>query len=195
MSVLKVACVQMRSGVGVADNCSSLEELVRDAASQGAEYIQTPEMTGMLERKRRNQFAQAQLQENDLTFSLASKLAKEFGIWLHIGSTAIYLNDEKLANRAGLFSPDGNLVAIYDKIHMFDVDLDNGESWRESSVYEPGEISKVVTTNKFKLGMSICYDIRFPGLYREMASAGANILTAPAAFTRQLAYFAKIACY
>lgn len=182
---MQVACVQMRSGVLIAQNIEVMDALVRQAAGEGASYIQTPEMTGILQKNRKGLFAEIAAQENDLLVQHSAKLAKELGIWLHIGSHAVLVCEQKAANRAFLFSPTGELVATYDKIHMFDVDLDNGESWRESKVYQPGEKSCLVFKDDFKLGMSICYDIRFPYLYREYALKGAQILAGPAAFTRQ----------
>ena len=114
-----------------------------------------------------------------------SKLASELGVFLHIGSTAILCADGKLANRALLFGPDGATLAIYDKIHMFDVDLDNGESWRESAAYEPGTEAVVTEIDGARLGFAVCYDLRFPQLFRAEAQAGADLLSVPAAFTRQ----------
>ena len=175
----------MRSGVSIAHNIESMDALVRKAAGEGATYIQTPEMTGILQKNRKGLFAEIASQEDDLLAQYSAKLAKELGVWLHIGSHAILVGEEKAANRAFLFSPAGGLIATYDKIHMFDVDLDNGESWRESKVYQPGKKACLVNTEHFKLGMSICYDIRFPHLYRDYGLKGAQILTAPAAFTRQ----------
>ncbi len=182
---MHVACVQMRSGISIAENIEVMDAFVRQAAGEGAIYIQTPEMTGILQKNRKGLFGEITLQADDLLVQHASKLSNELGIWLHIGSHAILVSEEKAANRAFLFSPSGEIVATYDKIHMFDVDLDNGESWRESKVYQPGEQSRLVNVGAFKLGMSICYDIRFPHLYREYALNGAQILSAPAAFTRQ----------
>jgi len=175
----------MRSGTSVSDNCTELEKWVRKAAGEGVKYIQTPEMTGLLERKRDAQFASVANQDNDPVFLLAAGLSKELGIWLHIGSTAISVGNEKLANRAGVFSPDGKLVTTYDKIHMFDVDLDNGESWRESKTYAAGHVARTVKADEFHLGLAVCYDLRFPHLFRQHAIGGANILTCPAAFTKQ----------
>lgn len=185
MSHLKVACIQMRTGVSPEENRAVMDELVRQAASQGARYVQTPEMTGLLERGRERQIEKARTEAEDMIFAAAGGLARELDIWLHVGSTAIALDEDRLANRAGMFSPAGDLVATYDKIHMFDVDLDNGESWRESRTYRPGNAAKLLDTGEFRLGFSICYDLRFPHLYREMAKAGAQILACPAAFTRQ----------
>lgn len=182
---MHVACIQMRSGISIAQNIEAMDALVREAAGVGATYIQTPEMTGILQKTRKGLFAEITAQEDDLLVQHSARLSKELGIWLHIGSHAILVGEEKAANRAFLFNPSGELVITYDKIHMFDVDLDNGESWRESKVYQPGEKSCLVEADDFKLGMSICYDIRFPHLYRGYALKGAEILTAPAAFTRQ----------
>jgi len=182
---MRVACIQMRSSTNMERNIIVLEGFIREAAREGAKYIQTPEMTGVLHRNRKGLFAEIGNSKNDPLVMRASELAAELGIWLHIGSHAIALGDEKAANRAFLFSPSGTLVTTYDKIHMFDVDLDNGETWRESDVYQPGQKACLVGTDFGKFGMSICYDIRFPHLYRTYALAGAEILTAPAAFTQQ----------
>ncbi len=142
-------------------------------------------MTGIVQRNRQKLFESIVPQDDDLLLQAGSKLAADLGIWLHIGSTAIRISEEKAANRAVLFSPSGGIAATYDKIHMFDVDLDNGERWRESAIYEPGKSGIVVNTDRFRLGISICYDLRFPELYRVMAVAGANLLACPAAFTQQ----------
>jgi predicted amidohydrolase len=182
---MRVACVQMRSGITIAENILAMDKLVREASKQGATYIQTPEMTGILQKNRKGLFAEISVQEDDRLVNHCALLAKELGVWLHIGSHAVLAGEAIAANRAFLFNPSGELVTTYDKIHMFDVDLDNGESWRESKVYKPGEKSCLVNSDDFKLGMSICYDIRFPHLYREYALQGAQILAAPAAFTRQ----------
>ncbi|MEM9332666.1 MAG: carbon-nitrogen hydrolase family protein [Pseudomonadota bacterium] len=182
---MRAGVVQMRSTTSIAENCTAMEEMVRAAAANGAQYVQTPEMTGILQKSRRHLFSEIKSQDQDDLVRRASELAAALGIWLHIGSHAIKLNEDKAANRAFLFAPNGELAAYYDKIHMFDVDLDNGESWRESKVYQPGARSCMVDLGEALLGLSICYDVRFPHLYREQALAGAQILTAPAAFTRQ----------
>jgi deaminated glutathione amidase len=185
MSKLKAAAIQMRSGVEPAANAAALRDLVRQAASAGAAYVQTPEMTGMVERDRKALFSRLKPEQSDPIISAARELALAHSIHLHIGSTAILLPDGKVANRAFLFAPNGDLVTTYDKIHMFDVDLDKGESWRESSTYTPGEKAVVADLPFGRLGLAICYDLRFPRLFREEAIAGAQILTAPAAFTKQ----------
>jgi predicted amidohydrolase len=179
------ACVQLRSSTDVAENIETVERLVREAVRLGADYVQTPEMTNIVERKRESLAAAIQPEKDDPAVRRFSALAAELGIFLHIGSLALKAPDGKIANRALLFDRNGNVVARYDKIHLFDVDLPNGESWRESAVYHPGDRAVVADLPWLKLGVSICYDIRFPHLYRAQAHAGAAALTAPAAFTRQ----------
>ena len=185
MGAFKAAAIQMRSGENPERNAVDLERMVRDAAGQGATYIQTPEMTGALIRDKEARAASFTSEDKDIIVSTSRKLAKELGIFLHIGSTAILRADGKLANRALLFGPDGAVLATYDKIHMFDVDLDNGESWRESAAYEPGTQAVVTQIDGAKLGFAVCYDLRFPQLFRAEALAGADVLSVPAAFTRQ----------
>ncbi|RWC88018.1 MAG: carbon-nitrogen hydrolase family protein [Mesorhizobium sp.] len=185
MGVFKAAAIQMRSGESPERNAVDLERLVREAAAQGATYIQTPEMTGALIRDRQARAASFTSEDKDIIVATARRLARELGVFLHIGSTAILRADGKLANRALLFGPDGVTLASYDKIHMFDVDLDNGESWRESAAYEPGGEAVVTGVGGAKLGFAVCYDLRFPQLFRAEAMAGADLLSVPAAFTRQ----------
>jgi predicted amidohydrolase len=185
MGAFKAAAIQMRSGESPERNAVDLERLVREAARLGATYVQTPEMTGALIRDKDARAASFTSEDKDIVVSTARKLAKELGIFLHIGSTAILRADGKLANRALLFAPDGAMIASYDKIHMFDVDLDNGESWRESAAYEPGTEAVVTEIDGTKLGFAVCYDLRFPQLFRAEAMAGAELLSVPAAFTRQ----------
>lgn len=181
----KAAAIQMRSGISPERNAADMERLVRDAARQGARYVQTPEMTGAMVREKEARQALFTSGDKDVAVATARRLAKELGIFLHIGSTGILRADGKIANRAFLISPRGETIATYDKIHMFDVDLDNGESWRESAAYEPGTQAVVVEVDGVKLGFAVCYDLRFPQLFRSEALAGAQILTVPAAFTRQ----------
>lgn len=185
MGVFKAAAIQMRSGTDPERNASDMERMVREAAAQGATYVQTPEMTGAMVRDKDAREATFTTEAEDKVVATARRLAKELRIFLHIGSTAILRADGKLANRALLVSPQGEIVAAYDKIHMFDVDLDNGESWRESAAYEPGGQALVADIGGAKLGFAVCYDLRFPQLFRAEALAGAEILSVPAAFTRQ----------
>ena len=185
MTVFKAAAIQMRSGTEPRRNAADMEAMVREAAAQGATYVQTPEMTGALVRDKDARATAFTTEEKDVVVATAARLASELGIHLHIGSTAILRTDGKLANRALLFGPDGSLLASYDKIHMFDVDLDNGESWRESAAYEAGAGATVADLAIARLGFAVCYDLRFPQLFRAEALAGADVLTVPAAFTRQ----------
>lgn len=186
---LTMGLVQMRSGTDMARNIADMEKLVRQAASQGAYYIQTPEMTGLLQANRQELFASVHHEVNDPLVVRASQLAAELGVILHIGSTPILLDEGRVANRAFVFGADGACLVTYDKLHMFDVDLDHGESWRESAVYCAGDRAKVLNTAiagcDFNLGLGICYDLRFPELFAAQALAGAEMLTTPAAFTKQ----------
>ncbi|MCF6368741.1 carbon-nitrogen hydrolase family protein [Rhizobium halophilum] len=181
----KAAAIQMCSGVDPERNAADMARLVREAASQGAVYVQTPEMTGAVQKDRQGLKAVLKDEAGDLIVSTAQALARDLGIHVHVGSTAIALDDGKIANRGFLFAPGGSRICTYDKIHMFDVDLDNGESWRESAVYRPGGEARVADLPFAKLGFAICYDVRFPALFRTEAVAGAEVLTVPAAFTRQ----------
>jgi predicted amidohydrolase len=182
---LVAAVIQMRSGRDVAANIDAASTLIRQAAAEGATYIQTPEMTNLLERSREELFVKIRAEREDPSVAVFAALAAELQIVLHVGSLAIRTGEDKAANRGFLFGPDGAMLARYDKIHMFDVDLPNGESWRESATYQPGEEAIVVPAAGTLIGLGICYDIRFPALFRAQAGAGARVLTAPAAFTRQ----------
>lgn len=181
----KAAAIQMCSGTDPKTNADTMERLIREAVSQGAVYVQTPEMTGAIQKDRAALKAVLKDEKGDIVVLTAAKLARELGIYVHVGSTAIARPDGKIANRGFLFAPDGERICTYDKIHMFDVDLDNGESWRESSAYEPGTQARVAELPLATFGFAICYDVRFPSLFRTEAVAGAEILTVPAAFTRQ----------
>ena len=183
---MRAALIQMRSGADRAVNLAALRDGVRDAVGRGATYVQTPEMTGMI-APRPTILARAETERDDPVAVLASELASEHGIWLHIGSTAVRAEREpgKLANRALLFAPDGSLRARYSKLHLFDVDLPDGETWRESDTYVAGDAAVVAEADDAMLALGICYDLRFPELFAAQARAGANVLTMPAAFTAQ----------
>ncbi|KZL01696.1 MULTISPECIES: carbon-nitrogen hydrolase family protein [unclassified Pseudovibrio] len=185
MTSFVAACVQMRTGRNPLENLDVCEALIREAAAEGAVYVQTPEMTNVLERSRKAQLAGSSFESDDPFLKQLGLLADELNIWVHIGSLAIRLEGDKLANRGFMISPQGEISARYDKIHMFDVDLPNGESWRESESYSAGNVSPVIDLGVAKLGMAICYDIRQPALFREQSKAGAQVLTGPAAFTKQ----------
>jgi len=185
MSSFNAACVQIRSGKTLSDNTAAAEDLIRAAARDGARYIQTPEMSNVLVRSRGELLERISEPESDPFLAMARSLAADLGFFLHIGSIAVLAGNGKVANRAFLIGPDGKVLASYDKIHMFDVDLPNGESWRESATYEPGTQSVIAELPFARVGMAVCYDIRFPAIFRMQARAGADVLTAPAAFTRQ----------
>jgi deaminated glutathione amidase len=178
------ACLQMRSGRDMGANRDAAVAGVREAAGRGAAYVQTPEMTSLVERSRERLFAQVTTEAEDMTLAALRDVARETGTVVQIGSIAVRAGD-KIANRAYLIGGDGAVIASYDKLHLFDVDLPSGERWRESATYSGGACAVVAATPWAMLGLTICYDIRFPGLYRALAEAGAEILTAPACFTRQ----------
>ena len=179
----KVAVVQMRSGRDMARNLVDATALVREAASRGATYVLTPEVSNIFEPDKERLKSVALTEADDIFVHGFSALAQELGIHLHAGSLALNASREKLANRSMLFGPDGGLVASYDKIHLFDIDLPNGESYRESATYNPGENAVTAELPDFKLGFAICYDMRFPRLANALANAGCSVLTYPAAFT------------
>lgn len=183
--MVKVAAVQMRSDGDMSANIETLSRMVGEAAAQGAQYVQTPENTGIIQNDRALYRASLHAEQDDPVVREASALARRHGIHLHIGSTPIKLESGLIANRAFVFAPDGSKITTYDKIHMFDVDLDNGESWRESDTISAGDRAVVAELPFMKLGLAICYDIRFPQLFQAQANAGANVISAPAAFTQQ----------
>ena len=180
----RAACVQMRSGIDRGLNTKDALALISDAVRVGANFVTTPEMTNIVDRQGRR-LLDGLPDESGLDEIVAySEVAKNHRIWLLIGSVALREGD-RAANRSLLYAPDGTIMARYDKLHMFDVDLPNGESWKESKIYKPGNCAIVANTALAKIGMSICYDVRFPSLYRTMAQAGAEVFCVPAAFTRQ----------
>jgi predicted amidohydrolase len=175
----------MRSGRTPAANVDAAAKLIGEAKIGGADYVQTPEMTNILERSRESLLATIKPEESDPSLAAFRDLARRHQIWLHIGSLALKASPDKAANRAFLIDPKGEIAASYDKIHMFDVDLAGGESYRESRSYTAGERAVVADLPWARLGLTICYDLRFPALYRALAEAGASVLTIPSAFTRQ----------
>jgi predicted amidohydrolase len=179
----RVGLVQMCTGRSVERNLAEMDLLIRQAASDGAQYVQTPEVTMLMERDRDKLFAATRPEEGNPALTHCQALARELGIWLHLGSMGILIKPDKIANRSFLFAPDGTITARYDKIHMFDVALPGGETYRESKNFEPGTKAVLTDLPWGTLGMTICYDLRFPALYRALAQAGASFLAIPAAFT------------
>jgi predicted amidohydrolase len=184
-STFNVALVQMRSGLTPAPNLDAAVRLIGEAKAGGADYVLTPEMTNILALKRELLFAAIVPEEEDTSLATFREIARRLGIYLHVGSLAIKLSSEKAANRSFLIDRTGEIVARYDKIHMFDVDLAGGESYRESRNYRPGELAVASDLPWGRLGLSICYDLRFPSLYRALADAGCSFIAIPAAFTKQ----------
>ncbi|MFN4142073.1 carbon-nitrogen hydrolase family protein [Aestuariivirga sp.] len=181
--MISAALVQMRSGRDMARNFADAADMIRDAAAQGAGFVSTPEMTNILEPDRARLRALVRPEAEDECVAGFASLAGELRIWLNIGSLALKGPGEKLLNRSLLFAPDGSVAARYDKIHLFDVDLPTGESLRESHAYQGGSIAVLAETALAPVGLTICYDMRFPHLYRALAQAGAKLFTVPSAFT------------
>lgn len=184
-ATFKIALVQMRSGLAPQANLDAAIGFIDEAKRAGADYVQTPEMTNILALNREQLLAAIVPEENDTSLATFRELAQKLRLYVHVGSLAIKTSPEKASNRSFLIDPKGDIVARYDKIHMFDVDLANGESYRESRNYRSGELAVVTDLPWGRLGLSICYDLRFPALYRALAEAGASFLAIPSAFTRQ----------
>jgi len=181
----KVALIAMRSGRDPRGNLDAVLAAIDEAKRAGADYVQTPEMTNVMEVQRDRLFANIFPDESDPTLATLREVARTLGIHVHIGSLAIKASPEKAVNRSFLINRSGEIAARYDKIHMFDVDLAGGESYRESNTYRPGELAVIADLPWGRLGLTVCYDLRFPALYRALAEAGASFLAIPSAFTRQ----------
>lgn len=181
----RAALIQLCSGREIAPNLAVAEDLIRAAAAEGADYVQTPENTALMELNTARLFARIKPEAETTVLADFSRISSDMGIWLHIGSVAIQVAENKVANRAFIFAPDGSVAARYDKIHMFDVDLPSGEIYRESKNYRPGASAVGVRLPWCMFGVTTCYDLRFPEQYRALAQAGADVLTVPSAFTKQ----------
>ena len=183
-ATFKAAMIQMRAGLSPAANLDDAARMISEAKSAGADYAQTPEMTNLLAANREQLFATIVEEERDASLAAYRELARKLGMFIHVGSMAIKVSHDKAANRSFLITPQGDIAARYDKIHMFDVDLGNGESYRESRNYSPGEQAVISSLPWGVLGLTVCYDLRFPALYRALAEAGATMLAIPSAFTK-----------
>ena len=181
---MKIALVQTRTPATPEAARGHVLPLVREAARLGAELIVTPEGTNLLQKDKALLLPMLRPLEDDLVVAALRATARELGVAILVGSALVLRQDGKAANRQALITPAGAIAATYDKLHMFDVDLPNGESARESATYEPGARAVVAEASGAKLGLTICYDVRFPALYRALALGGAEVLTVPAAFTR-----------
>ncbi|WP_446654165.1 carbon-nitrogen hydrolase family protein [Blastomonas sp.] len=182
---MKIAVLQMTAGIDPAENARTLVQAVHDARAGGAEMLFTPEMSNLIDRSRARASETIRSEGEDHVLAEVRAAAAEHGLWVHLGSLAVRGDapDAKWRNRAFVIAPEGGIAARYDKIHLFDVDLASGESWRESAVYEGGEQAVAVQLPRAVLGLSICYDIRFSAVYSALSRAGADIIAVPAAFT------------
>ena len=183
-STFKIGLIQMRSGLDPAANIAAALAAVEEAKRAGADYVLTPEMTNII-AKREHLMATIVNEELDPTLAALREAARKLSIYVHIGSLAVKASPDKAANRSFVIDRTGDVIARYDKIHMFDVDLANGESYRESRTYRPGELAVVADLPWGRLGVTVCYDLRFPALYRALAEAGASFFSIPSAFTVQ----------
>ncbi len=182
---MKTALLQITSSDDPAENLSMVRAMMADAAAQGAQFILTPEVTNCVSTSTTRQREVLQHEEDDITLAGLREQAATLGFWLLIGSLAVRTHDAdgRFANRSFLIDPKGQIVARYDKIHMFDVQVTESETFRESRNYRPGDKAVIAETDFGKVGMTVCYDIRFPQLYAALAQSGARILTVPAAFS------------
>jgi deaminated glutathione amidase len=181
---LRVGVVQMRSGIEPAANRAAAAPFLREAANAGARLIVTPECTTRLDRNRDRMLGEIRAESDDPEIGAWGRLAKELGVWLVLGSTSVASGDGRACNRSIVFAPDGKIAARYNKIHLFDVHLGGKEQYRESATFAPGDKAVIVNgPMDAKIGLTICYDVRYPELYRALGSAGAEIITVPAAFT------------
>lgn len=181
---MKIALLQMTSGIDPAANARVIRGAVAEAAASGAVMLFTPEMSGLLDSDRARAAASVADESDDLVLAAVRAAAAEHGIWVQLGSLALRGVGDRLVNRGFVIDDTGSIRARYDKLHLFDVDLPNGESWRESAAYGAGKTARVVATPVGLVGLSICYDLRFADLYRALSDAGATIFAIPAAFTR-----------
>jgi predicted amidohydrolase len=180
----RIAVFQSTTGIDPAANSRSLAEAIEQAASGGAEMLFTPEMSGLLDRDSARAARVLRPQDQDSVLAACREAARRHRMWLHIGSLAVLVGDGKVANRGFIIDREGEIRGTYDKLHLFDVDLPSGESWRESNVYSPGKgVVLVNGTPVGKLGLTICYDLRFPGLFARLAESDADVIAVPAAFT------------
>jgi predicted amidohydrolase len=180
---MKIAAIQMQSGLDPEANLAALEPMLAEVAAAGARYVLTPEVTMIFPENREQLASVAAPFEGHPQLARVGELARQHGLFIHIGSLAVPLPDGRFANRSVLFGPDGRQVATYDKIHLFDADIAGLNAYRESATYAGGERAVTADLGEFTLGMSICYDMRFPKLYNALANAGATLIAVPAAFT------------
>lgn len=184
-SSIRIACLQVNSGSDYQTNLETVTVMAREAAGAGAQFILTPEYALMMDGSGKVMRERALTADGAPALGELQALARELGVWFLAGSLTLRSDDERIVNRSFLISAAGQVVASYDKIHMFDVTLPDGRMIRESSTYKPGARAVVTDTPWGKLGMTVCYDLRFPGLFRTLAQAGAQMITVPSSFQRQ----------
>jgi len=184
-NAFRLACVQVNAGNEIAPNLEIASQLTRQAAGEGADFISLPECVALLEPDRAALLRKSATAADHPALKAFTDLAGELGKWIHVGSLAVLSEDGRVANRTFLIDPHGSVTATYDKIHMFDVDLDGGESYRESNTYQPGDAAVMADLPWGAAGLTICYDVRFPALYTHLANAGAHFIGVPSAFTRK----------
>ena len=180
----RIACLQMQTGNDLAANLDSVKTMAREAARSGAQFVLTPEYAMMMDGSGRTMRERALEADGSPALPELQALAKELSVWLLVGSLTLKTSGDRIANRSCLIAADGTVVATYDKIHMFDATLPDGKVIKESSAYCPGDRAVIAETPWGKLGLTICYDLRFPQLYRRLAKAGAHYLTVPSSFQR-----------
>jgi predicted amidohydrolase len=185
IDILRVACLQLNSGSDLTANVGNVRAMARQAAAGGAKFVLTPEYALMLDGRGRVMREGALPADGGAVLDEMRELARDLGVWLLLGSLTVRTDEDRIANRSVLVAADGAIVASYDKIHMFDVTLPDGKVIRESSAYRPGDRAVVADTPWGRLGLTVCYDLRFPGLYRALAQAGAQFISVPASFQRQ----------
>ena len=177
------ALLQMTTGIDPAANAAVIASAIAQAREKGAAMLFTPEMSGLLDRKRERAKAAIRSEAEDVVLAAVREAAAREGIWVHLGSLAIVREDGRWANRGFVIDGTGEIRARYDKLHMFDVDLATGESWRESNAYAAGDAVVTVETPLGRLGLAICYDVRFPALFEALGQAKCDVIAIPAAFT------------
>lgn len=179
----RIALAQMCSGRDVGENIRTIGKFAERASSEGAIYLQTPEVSTLMEMRTADLFAKAEADVGNSAIDALAKIAAANAIWLHVGSMVVRIAEDKVANRSVLFTPNGDIAATYDKMHMFDVTVGDGERYRESKNYRPGTDAVVVDTPFARIGMTVCYDMRFPRLYAALADHRPDLITIPSAFT------------
>ncbi|MDZ7588338.1 MAG: carbon-nitrogen hydrolase family protein [Parasphingorhabdus sp.] len=181
---MRIALLQMCSGIDPAENTATIVQAAKDAAAGGAAMLFTPEMSGLVDRDRARANHAIVVEDENIVLSGVRTAARSAGIIVALGSLALRGGHDKWVNRSFVIGADGAIVARYDKIHLFDVDLPSGESWRESSVYQGGTVPIAAKMDALTIGLTVCYDLRFPELFRALAKAGAQLIAVPSAFTR-----------